>query len=134
VPPEPRTGKEPGGKISRPGYGAVYTGDQGTFVHWGGDGGTWIERQARQWTPTAGAKEVYESPGHMEDWFAGIRTGRKTIMDVKAGVGVANLTILGNLAYMLGRKLQWDQAKQEIVGDEQARRLMARPQRFPYYL
>lgn len=54
--------------------------------------------------------------------------------DAKAGVGVANLTILGNLAYMLGRKLPWDQAKQEIVGDDQARRLMARPQRFPYYL
>jgi len=134
VPPEARTGKEPGGKISRPGYGAVYTGDQGAFVHWGGDGGTWIERKARGWTPPAGAKEVYKSPGHFEDWFVGIRTGKKTIMDVKAGAGVANLTVLGNLAYMLGRKLHWDQAKQEIVGDDQARRLMARPQRFPYYL
>jgi predicted dehydrogenase len=134
VPPEPRTGKEPGGKISRPGYGAVYTGDRGSFVHWGGDGGTWIERKAREWKPPAGAKEVRKSPGHMEDWFEGIRTGQKTIMDVKSGVGVANLTILGNLAYLLGRKLQWDQAKQEIVGDDQARRLMARPQRFPYYL
>jgi hypothetical protein len=35
---------------------------------------------------------------------------------------------------MLGRKLQWDQQKMEIVGDEQARRLMSRPQRHPYYL
>jgi len=55
-------------------------------------------------------------------------------MNIAAGVGVANLCVLGNLSFILGRKLHWDQAKQEIVGDEQARRLMARPQRFPYYL
>jgi hypothetical protein len=35
---------------------------------------------------------------------------------------------------MLGRKLEWDQQKQEIVGDERARRLMGRPQRHPYHL
>ena len=55
-------------------------------------------------------------------------------MNVAAGVGVANLCILGNLSLLLGRPLQWDQQKQEIVGDEQARRLMSRPQRHPYHL
>jgi len=121
-------------KISRPGYGAIYRGDKGEFIHWGGDGGTWAERKARQWEPPAGAKDVYESPGHMEDWFKGIKTGTKTIMNIDAAVGVANLCILGNLSYILGRKLQWDQEKQEIVGDEQARRMMGRPQRHPYHL
>ena len=133
-PAEKRTGKEPGGKISRPGYGAIYLGDKGEFIHWGGDGGTWAERKARQWKPPAGAKDVYESPGHMEDWFKGIKTGAKTIMNTEAAVGVANLCILGNLSYILGRKLKWDQAKQEIVGDEQAHRMMYRPQRHPYHL
>jgi len=121
-------------RISRPGYGAVYHGSSGTCMHWGGDGGTWAERKVRQWTPPAGAKEVYQSPGHMEDWFEGIRTGKETIMNVKAGVGVAFLTVLGNLSFLLGRKLQWDQAKMEIVGDDLARRLMSRPQRHPYHL
>ena len=55
-------------------------------------------------------------------------------MNIEAAVGVANLTILGNLALLLGRKLTWDQARQEIVGDEQARRMMGRPQRHPYHL
>jgi hypothetical protein len=49
-------------------------------------------------------------------------------------VGVANLCILGNLSFILGRKLQWDQAKQEIVGDDEARRMMSVPQRYPYCL
>ena len=134
VPAEERTGREPGGKIERPGYGAVYHGDQGTMHHWGGDGGTWVEKKVRDWVPPAGAKDVYKSPGHKEDWFAGIKTGKKTIMNIEAAVAVANLTILGNIAFTLGRKLQWDPVKQEIVGDEQAHRMMSRPQRYPYCL
>jgi predicted dehydrogenase len=121
-------------KISRPGYGAVYHGTKGTFTHWGGDGGTWAERKAREWVPPAGAKDVYKSPGHYEDWFEGITTGKKTIMNIEAAVGVSNLCNLGNLSFILGRKLQWDQSKQEIVGDAQARRMMGRPQRYPYHL
>ncbi|MFO7907170.1 MAG: Gfo/Idh/MocA family oxidoreductase [Pirellulaceae bacterium] len=134
IPPEERTGREPGGKISRPGYGALYTGTDGTFHHWGGDGGTWAERKAREWEPGPDAKDVYQSPGHKEDWFAGIKTGRKTIMNVEAGADVAILTVLGNLSFLLGRKLNWDHDKREIVGDEQARRLMDRPQRYPYVI
>ena len=121
-------------KISRPGYGAIYRGDKGEFIHWGGDGGTWAERKARNWEPPAGAKDVYKIPGHFEDWFKGIRTGSKTIMNMEAAAGVANLCILGNLSYTLGRKLEWDQANQTIVGDAQAQRMMSRPQRHPYHL
>jgi len=135
TPEELEAGREFGiTRIARPGYGAIYHGDQGKCMHWGGDGGTWAEKKVREWKPPAGAKEVYKSPGHFEDWFDCIRTGKKPITNIEAGVGVANLTILGNLAYVLGRPIQWDQAKMEIVGDEEARRLMSRPQRHPYHL
>ena len=132
VPKEERTPDEP--EISRPGYGAVYQGDQGTFVHWGGDGGTWAERKCREWTPPPGAKEVYKSPGHKEDWFIGIKTGAKTVMNIEAAVGVADLCNLGNLSYILGRKLEWDGAKRQVIGDEAANRMLGRPQRHPYHL
>jgi predicted dehydrogenase len=132
VPKEERTEDEP--PITRPGYGAVYHGDKGDFVHWGGDSGTWAERKCREWQPPAGAIEVYKSPGHMENWFNGIKTGEKTIMNIDASVGVADLCNLGNLSYLLGRKLEWDGAKRRIVGDENANRMLGRPQRYPYYL
>ena len=131
VPQEERTEGEP--QISRPGYGAVYHGDNGTFVHWGGDGGTWAERKCREWTPPPGAIEVYESPGHKEDWFNGIKTGAKTIMNIEAAVGVADLCNLGNLSYILGRKLNWDGAQRRVIGDEAANRMLGRPQRHPYH-
>lgn len=130
VPPEDRTGSEPGGKITLPGFGAVFTGAKGTFTNWGH--GLWSERKAREWEPGPADRDVYRSPGHKEDWFNAIKTGAKPIANLELGVDVAILTILGNLSLLLGRKLQWDQSKREIVGDEQARRLMDRSQRYPY--
>jgi predicted dehydrogenase len=126
----------PAPKITQPGYGAVYRGEAGEAHCWGGDEGLWAERKVREWNPPADEPEVivYRSPGHYENWFRGIKTGEKTIMNIEAAVGVANLCNLGNLAFVLDRKLQWDQSKGEIVGDEEARRLMGRPQRFPYAL
>jgi predicted dehydrogenase len=120
--------------VGHNGYGAVYHGDKDTLVLFGGDGGTWTQKKAREFKVPPGGKEIYKSPGHKEDWFEGMRTGRKTIMNVEAGVATSNLTVLGNIAYILGRKIQWDPVKQEIVGDDSARRMMTRPQRFPYYL
>ena len=124
----------PGGRISRPGYGAVYHGENGTATHWGGDGGTWAENKVLDWKPPAGFQNVRKSPGHMQDWFDGIRTGKKAIMDIEWGAGAANLTILGNISFILGRKIKWNQATQSIVDDEQAERMMSRPQRHPYHL
>lgn len=120
----------------RDGYGAVYHGDKDKLIVWVGDGQVYTELKAVNFQKPAGGVDVYKSPrfDHHEDWFQGIRTGKKTVMNIEAAVAVANLCILGNLSLVLGRKLQWDQAKQEIVGDEQARRMMSRPQRHPYCL
>lgn len=132
VPKEDRTPDEP--EITRPGYGAVYHGDNGEFVHWGGDSGTWAERKCREWVPPPGSVDVYKSPGHMEDWFKGIKTGEKTIMNIDAAVEVADLCNLGNLSYLLGRKLEWDGVNRRILNDEHANRMLGRPQRYPYTL
>ena len=64
----------------------------------------------------------------------GIKTGKKTIMNIEASVEVANMCVLGNISFLLGRKINWDPVRKEILGDEQARRMMGRPQRHPYHL
>jgi hypothetical protein len=45
---------------------------------------------------------------------------------------VANLNNLGNLAYILGRKLHWDGARERFVDDPEANRYLDRPSRHPY--
>ena len=120
----------------RESYGAVYHGDKDKLILWVGDSQAFTETKALEWKPGPGAKEVYKSPhwDHHEDWFTAIKNGTKPISNVEAGVATAFLTVLGNLSLLLRRKLNWDPVKQEIVGDEEARRMMSRPQRYPYVL
>jgi len=61
-------------------------------------------------------------------------TGQRPIRDIELAHGTATLCILGNLSYILGRKLRWDGVRQVIIGDEFANRLLSRPQRYPYHL
>ena len=118
----------------RDGYGAVYHGDKDNLIVWVGDSQVFTELKAVNFTKPPGGVEVYKSPGQIEDWFLGIKTGKKTVMNIEAAVATANLTILGNLSLLLGRQLRWDARTQEIVGDDEARRMMSRPQRYPYVL
>jgi predicted dehydrogenase len=71
---------------------------------------------------------------HVEDWYQAVKTGRQPIMHIEAGHNAATMCIIGNLSYVLGRKLQWDGKNQQFVNDDQANRLLGRPQRHPYHL
>jgi len=42
------------------------------------------------------------------------------------------LPLLGMLSMKLGRSVQWDGAKEEIVGDAEASALLKRPYRAPW--
>jgi predicted dehydrogenase len=115
-------------------YGAVYHGSRDKLIVWAGDGQTFTEPKAVNWTPGPGAKEVHQSPDfdHFADWFQAIRTGREPVTNIEAGVAAAYLTVLGNLSLILGHRLIWNPNRREIVGDDIARRMMSRPQRYPF--
>jgi myo-inositol 2-dehydrogenase/D-chiro-inositol 1-dehydrogenase len=69
------------------------------------------------------------------DWLKSIREGHlRPAVDIEIGHRVATLCNLGNLSLILGRKLVWDGDQQQVAGDEQANRLLSRPQRYPYCL
>ncbi len=55
-------------------------------------------------------------------------------MDIEIAHRTATLCNLGNISYMLGRKLVWDGVQQRVVNDDQANRLLSRPQRYPYHI
>jgi predicted dehydrogenase len=123
----------PGEKEKR-GYGAVYTGEKGTLIVAGGDGGTWTEEKASKFEIPAGGYQPYKSPGHEEDWLECIKTRKKPIMHIEAGHRVATLCILGNISYILKRKLHWDPVAEKVIGDEEANRMLSRPNRAPWHI
>ena len=74
------------------------------------------------------------SKNHHENFFECVRTRAKPIADVELGHRTATVCNLGQIAMTLGRKLRWDPAKEEFVGDDMANRLRGRTMRAPWAL
>jgi len=81
-----------------------------------------------------GEARLYRSPGHHEDWRQCMWTRRRPVADVEIGARSVTVCHLGNIAIWLGRKIQWDPAKEEMVGDPVASQWIDRPMRAPYCL
>ncbi len=133
---------QPGNKVGQTEFGNVFWGDNGHLVlEWEG-GYRPANPEAIHFKLPPGGQEVYRTDeyedfnmNHKADWFKAIREGHlRPAVDIEIGHRTATLCNLGNLAYLLGRKLVWDGTRQEVVGDEQANRLLSRPQRYPYVL
>jgi len=74
------------------------------------------------------------SDNHSGNWLECIAARRRPVMDVEIGHRVTTWSHLGNIAYLLGRKVQWDPAKERFVGDEEANRMLDAPYREPWRL
>jgi predicted dehydrogenase len=83
-----------------------------------------------------GDKDVhlYRSKNHHQDWLDCIKSGKLPICDVEIGHRTATACHLGNLCVLLKRKLQWDAAKEQIVGDDEANERLMRAYRAPWKL
>jgi predicted dehydrogenase len=133
--------EQPGDVRGQGGFGMVFHGERETLAV--SRDGTRIAaaERVRKFRVPAGGAEIYRlakhadyNMNHKEDWFEAIRTGRKPCMDIEVAHRVANLCNLGNLSYILGRKLTWDGQKEQFLGDDEANRWLGRPQRKPYQL
>ncbi len=63
-----------------------------------------------------------------------IATRRRPVMDVEIGHRITCWSHLGNIAYLLGRKLRWDPVAEHFLGDEEADRALATAYREPWSL
>jgi predicted dehydrogenase len=120
----------------RTNIGAYFYGTEGTF-HMG-----WMDG----WTfyPTAkGASIVHQDPDlnkpddqNIRQLFANflesIRANRPPVCDIEIGHRSTTMSLLGMLSLKVGRSVQWDAAKEEIVGDPAANALLSRPYRAPW--
>jgi len=125
---------QPGRQRRGASWGAEYYGDKDTLIVIGGDGGCWTEDKAKQYEPPSNGVRIPPSPGHRENWLQCIRTRQKPIMDIEAGVRVASLGTIGNIAYILGRKVIYNFETERFEGDEEANRMISQPYRAPWQL
>jgi len=78
------------------------------------------------------AKRLYFSENHMRNFFDCVRSREAPICDAEIGHRSVSVCHLGVIALRLGRKLQWDPAKEQFVGDRDADRWLSREMRKPW--
>jgi hypothetical protein len=66
---------------------------------------------------------------HIQNWLDCVKTRKDPIAPVEAGHRTATICHLAGIARELKRKLKWDPAKEEFVGDAEANALRDRPRR-----
>jgi hypothetical protein len=69
---------------------------------------------------------------HMLDFLRAIGTRGKPVADIEEGYISTASCILANLSMKVGRTLTWDAERQQVVGDDEANRMLRRPYRRPW--
>jgi predicted dehydrogenase len=77
---------------------------------------------------------LYTSKDHHKNFLECIKTRELPICDVEIGHRSATVCHLGNIVARLGRKIQWDPVKEQIIGDDDAAAMLTRGHRSPYTL
>src|SRR5439155_11024650 len=69
---------------------------------------------------------------HARNCLDCVKSRQQTVSDLESGHHVATVCYLANLSFKTGRKLNWNGAKEEIIGDPECNALLVRPYRAPW--
>lgn len=72
--------------------------------------------------------------GHRRNFLNCVKNRNTTISPAEVGHRSITIAHLGNIAMLLGRKIRWDPAAEQIIGDDSASRMLSRPMRAPWHI
>jgi hypothetical protein len=108
----------------------------------GSDGWMWVDGDGFQVYKGEKSELVTQEKGadsagavlHMKNFLAAVRSRnyRDLNADIEIGATSATLCHLANIAYRVGRKLDWDPARKRFVNASDADKLLTRDYRKPY--
>jgi predicted dehydrogenase len=113
--------------------GILFEGTEGRFfVNRGKITGKPVEDLEENPLPEGAIEEVYGgkvSANHTANFIEGMKARTQPISDVWSHNRMLEICHLSNIAMRLGRELNWDPARREIIGDDQANAFLARESR-----
>jgi len=123
-------------KAEKHNVGAYFYGTKGTLHIGWRDGWTFYPADSKDKSVHEDS-QLQEPDGHnlkllWTDFLAAIDTGRKPAADIESAHRSSVLPMLGMMSLKLGRSLRWDGAKEEVIGDPEANKLLSRPYRGPW--
>ncbi|MFN8008710.1 MAG: Gfo/Idh/MocA family oxidoreductase [Terriglobia bacterium] len=71
---------------------------------------------------------------HVQNFYDCMRTRKRPNSDVEIGHNSMIACHLGNIAFRLGRQVNWDVENEKVIGDEEAQKYISRPYRSPWKL
>ena len=71
---------------------------------------------------------------HVRNFLDSVKSRQKPICDIEIGHRTTSAALLANIAYRSRRRIVWDGKNEEIIGDREAARFLARPCRKPWSL
>jgi len=112
------------------GNAVKFVGTEGSV--WVSDGGQGAE-PASLWDAKITPDEIHLRSGDLgRDFVECIKTRQTTISPIDDAVYSDVISHLSDIAIRLGRKVKWDPAKEQIIGDDEATRMLTRTLRKPW--
>ncbi len=130
-----------GNTINGKGYGIMFHGTDGTlFVDRGGLEVIPEKRRESQnkmvdrTEPIKVENSNDQHETHVRNFLDSVKSRQKPICDIEIGHRTTSAALLANIAYRSRRRIAWDGKSEEIIGDREASRLLAKPYRKPWSL
>jgi hypothetical protein len=112
--------------------GAAIYGQEGTVIIGNGE---WRAHDSKGRVIASGSgTNADDDVRHKRDFLKCIREGGRPTCDIAIGHVASGLVHMGNIAWRVDRKLHFDSAKEEFVGDPEANRYLSRTYRAPWTL
>ncbi len=125
--PRPLPGYEHMGHI-----GAVFVGEDATLVTSYTEHEVHVDGRAAPDFP-APSLHIPDSPGHLREFIDGVKARNlDTTCRVEYGHRLSKAGLLANIAYRTESTVHWDDARERIVGNPSADRLLRRSMRHPW--
>ena len=116
--------------------GILFEGTEGRFfVNRGKITGAPVEALKDNPLPEGALEEIYGGPiseNHSANFIESMKSRKQPISDVWSHNRMLEICHLSNIAMRLGRELNWDPEKREIIGDDHANSFLARESRKGY--
>ena len=115
------------------GYGIKFQGTEGALT---------VDRNTFEVTPASlgipkyvgEPEKSWAHPPHHNNFFDCIKSRKRPAADIEQGHRSTTPVLLAGIALKLGRKLNWDAEKEQIINDEQANRYLTRSYRAPWHM
>jgi predicted dehydrogenase len=116
--------------------GAYFYGTKGTLHIGWQDGWTFYPTDSRAQTQHEDS-QLQQPDGHnmkllWADFITSIESGKPAVANIEVAHRASVLPLLGMISWRTGRSLEWDAAKEQIIGDAEANKLLSRPYRGPW--